>query len=45
MVGLVLVTVGAWLVYPPAALIVPGVFLLGLSVCGAIRAKAPEDAN
>lgn len=37
LIGLVMVAVGCWLIYPPAALIVPGVLLLGLSLAGVLR--------
>lgn len=35
--GLVLVTAGSYLIYPPLALIVPGVALLALGLVGAAR--------
>lgn len=36
-VGLLLVTAGCWLVWPPLALLVPGVALLVVAVVGASR--------
>ncbi len=32
--GLLLIGAGAWMVYPPAALIGPGVILVGVSIFG-----------
>lgn len=37
LLGLGLVTAGAWQVYRPAGLIVPGIVLLGIAVTGALR--------
>jgi fucose permease len=32
LVGLVLIVVGAWLIYPPAAVVLGGVFMVALGV-------------
>ena len=36
-IGLVLTAAGCWLIYPPLALLVPGVVLLTVAVAGAAR--------
>ncbi len=40
--GIALVTVGVWLVSPPAALIVLGCVLVGVAVVGARRGQASQ---
>ena len=36
-IGLLLTAAGCWLVYPPLALLVPGVVLIVVAVAGAAR--------
>jgi hypothetical protein len=32
LIGLILIIVGAWLIYPPAAVVIGGVFMVALGV-------------
>ena len=45
LVGLTLLTAGAYLAYPPAGLIVPGAALLAGAVLAALRSRPEESPD